>query len=40
VAGVAAGLAAYQLVEKPLMKLFKTGMAARRERRPREKLAV
>ena len=32
VAGVAAGLAAYQLVEKPLMKLFKTGMAARREK--------
>jgi exopolysaccharide production protein ExoZ len=28
--GVAAGLVAYQLVEKPLMKLFRTGMAARR----------
>ena len=40
VAGVAAGLAAYQLVEKPLMKLFKTGMAARRARTPRAKLAV
>jgi exopolysaccharide production protein ExoZ len=32
-AGVAAGLLAYQLAEKPLMKLFKTGMAARRHRR-------
>ena len=31
-AGVAAGLIAYHLIEKPLMKLFKTGMAARRER--------
>jgi len=29
-AGVAAGLLAYQLVEKPLMKLFHTGMAAKR----------
>jgi exopolysaccharide production protein ExoZ len=30
IAGVAAGLAAYHLVEKPLMALFKTGLAARR----------
>jgi exopolysaccharide production protein ExoZ len=30
VAGVVAGLLAYQLVEKPLMRLFKTGMGARR----------
>ena len=30
VAGVAAGLVAYQLAEKPLMKLFRTGMAAKR----------
>ena len=29
-AGVAGGLAVYQLAEKPLMRLFKTGMAARR----------
>jgi len=28
--GVVAGLAAYQLVEKPMMKLFRTGMAAKR----------
>jgi exopolysaccharide production protein ExoZ len=28
--GVAAGLVAYQLAEKPLMKLFRTGMAAKR----------
>jgi exopolysaccharide production protein ExoZ len=28
--GVVAGLAAYELAEKPLMKLFRTGMAARR----------
>jgi exopolysaccharide production protein ExoZ len=28
--GVAAGLVAYQLAEKPMMKLFRTGMAARR----------
>jgi exopolysaccharide production protein ExoZ len=28
--GVVAGLLTYQLVEKPLMRLFKTGMAARR----------
>jgi len=28
--GIAAGLAAYQLVEKPMMKLFRTGMAAKR----------
>ena len=28
--GAAAGLVTYQLVEKPLMKLFRTGMAARR----------
>jgi exopolysaccharide production protein ExoZ len=40
VAGVAAGLAAYQLAEKPLMKLFKTGMAARRNRAPRPASAV
>ncbi|HEY8572367.1 acyltransferase [Phenylobacterium sp.] len=32
VAGVIAGLIGYHLVEKPMMKLFKTGMAARRER--------
>lgn len=32
VTGVAAGLAAYQLVEKPMMKLFRTGMAAKRPR--------
>jgi exopolysaccharide production protein ExoZ len=30
VAGVVAGLATYQLVEKPLMRLFKTGMGAHR----------
>jgi exopolysaccharide production protein ExoZ len=30
VAGVAAGLLAYQLFEKPIMKLFRTGMAAKR----------
>jgi exopolysaccharide production protein ExoZ len=29
-AGLAAGLAAYQLVEKPMMKLFRTGMPAKR----------
>jgi exopolysaccharide production protein ExoZ len=40
VAGVAAGLLAYQLAEKPLMKLFKTGLAARRRRRPRPASAV
>jgi exopolysaccharide production protein ExoZ len=34
VAGVIAGLLAYQLVEKPMMKLFKTGMAAKRDRAP------
>lgn len=33
VAGVVAGLIAYQLAEKPLMKLFRTGMAARRPAR-------
>jgi exopolysaccharide production protein ExoZ len=30
VAGVVAGLAVYQFAEKPLMKLFRTGMAAKR----------
>ena len=40
IAGVAAGLAAYLLVEKPLMKLFQTGMAARRTRAPRPASAV
>jgi exopolysaccharide production protein ExoZ len=40
IAGVAAGLLAYQLVERPLMKLFKTGMAARRDRTPRTASAV
>jgi len=30
VAGVAAGLVVYQFAEKPLMKLFRTGMAAKR----------
>jgi exopolysaccharide production protein ExoZ len=40
VAGVAAGLLAYQLAEKPLMKLFKTGMAARRDRSARPARAV
>jgi peptidoglycan/LPS O-acetylase OafA/YrhL len=28
--GVAAGMLVYQLVEKPMMKWFHTGMAARR----------
>lgn len=32
--GVAAGLLAYQIAEKPLMKLFHTGLAARRPDRP------
>ena len=40
IAGVIAGLVAYQLVEKPLMKLFKTGMAAKRGRAPRPASAV
>jgi exopolysaccharide production protein ExoZ len=31
-AGVVAGLLTYRLVEKPLMKLFKTGMGARRSK--------
>ena len=30
IAGVAAGLTVYQFAEKPLMKLFRTGMAAKR----------
>lgn len=30
IAGLAAGLAVYELAEKPLMKLFRTGMAAKR----------
>jgi exopolysaccharide production protein ExoZ len=37
VAGVAAGLVAYQLIERPTMRLFRTGLAAHRkaaERRP------
>lgn len=33
-AGVVAGLLTYRLVEKPLMKLFKTGMGARRPKAP------
>jgi len=40
VAGVAAGLLAYRLAEKPLMTLFKTGMAARRQRTPHPASAV
>lgn len=32
--GVAAGLATYRLVEKPLMTLFKTGMGAHRSKAP------
>lgn len=34
VAGVIAGLITYHLVEKPMMKLFKTGMAAKRDPAP------
>jgi exopolysaccharide production protein ExoZ len=30
--GVAAGLVAYQVVERPMMRLFRTGLAARRRR--------
>ena len=30
VAGVATGLAVYQFAEKPLMKLFRTGLGAKR----------
>jgi hypothetical protein len=30
--GVVAGLAAYQLIEKPMMKLFKTGLGAQKRR--------
>jgi len=40
VVGVAGGLVTYQLVEKPLMKLFKTGMAARRDRTARARAAA
>jgi exopolysaccharide production protein ExoZ len=32
VVGVIAGLAAYQLIEKPMMKLFKTGLGAQKRR--------
>jgi exopolysaccharide production protein ExoZ len=32
VVGVVAGLAAYQLIEKPMMKLFKTGLGAQKRR--------